>query len=122
MRDRVSLGAFSIATFALYAWVLSVTCCAQTHVDLGLDKAKTYSVSAGDWVPATIPSVTVSRSGLAVSWATYFDRGYFFEHDVTFGYDREIQRFTLVTNVSRYAYRERPRDWAWSVGARWRVR
>lgn len=136
--DVISMVLILAAVSILYAWVLSATIFAQTHVDLGLDAAKTYSVSAGNWVPATVPSVTVSRDGLSATWSAYFDRGYFFEHDLAFNYERSLgrtcsldttggcsvykdPRWTVTAGVSHYGYRDRTRDWAWSLGARFRV-
>lgn len=123
-KERFSLASLLACLVLLYGWTFSVTTCAQTHVDLGLDAAKTYSVSAAAWVPATVPSVTVTPfDGATVSLAAYFDRGYFFEHDLTLAYERAWRdRFTVTTSTSRYSYRDRTRDWAWSAGLRMRVR
>lgn len=109
--------------FLMFLLTLATPGRAQTHVDLGLDAAKTYSVSAGAWVPATVPSVAVSRAGANLTLAVYFDRGYYFEHDVSLAYERDFRdRWTATTSLARYTYRDRSSDRAWSVGLRMRVR
>jgi hypothetical protein len=106
----------------IFLLCLATPVSAQTHLDLGIDRQRTYSIPSEAWVIASVPSVTVSRGGLALSWALYFDRGAFFEHDLAAGYEHERGRWTVSTNASRYAYRNAFRDWAWTVGTRFRVR
>lgn len=91
-------------------------------IDLGVEFARTYSVSAGTWVPATVPSVVVYGRGFSLANNFYFDRGFFFEHDLVGNYEWSAGRLTVSSSGSWYRYRDRSHDWAWSVGARWKLR
>lgn len=109
----------------LLALLLSVSASAQTHVDVGTDYGRVYSVAAGTWVMSTAPSVELSRGRSSLNWTFYLDKGKLFEHDLIGSYYHELtSRIILTGTVSRFQYVNLgvPTDWSWQVSARWRLR